>query len=104
MALTLALGVEIVHEAHAMLVSVAHVLALVHVVIEHAAGVAPLRAALVVAWVGRAAATDCEARVAVSGSRASSARTKGCSTRWGAGRESSIPAKRHTEHQQHYDI
>jgi len=27
-----------------------------------------------------------------------------CSTRWGAGRESSIPAKRHTEHQQHYDI
>ena len=76
MALTLALSVQVVHEAHAMLIRVAHVLALVHVVIEHAAGVAPLRAALVVAWVGRAAATDCEARVAVSGSRASSARTK----------------------------
>ena len=48
-----------------MLVGVAHVLALVHVVVEHAAGVAPLRAALVVAWVGRAAAANCEARVAV---------------------------------------
>ena len=76
MALTLALSVEIVHEAHAMLIRVAHVLALVHVVVEHAAGVAPLRAALVVAWVGRAAPADREARVAVSGSRASSARTK----------------------------